>query len=134
MAYLHWTKDLDTGIDDIDKQHRRIVDYINELNEANDAGELAATEHVLNKLVDYARNHFTAEEELLKKADYPYLKAHKRLHEMFIKRIAEFQHRVSSGENVIPELHSMLKTWLVNHIKGDDALYVESVNNSLGLG
>jgi hemerythrin len=27
MAYLHWSSDLNTGIDVIDKQHKRIVDY-----------------------------------------------------------------------------------------------------------
>ena len=36
MAYLHWSSDLDTGIDVIDKQHQRIVDYLNELNTANE--------------------------------------------------------------------------------------------------
>jgi hemerythrin len=134
VAYLHWTRDLDTGIDGIDKQHRRIVDLINELNEANDASELAATNHVLSELVEYTRVHFASEEGLLKNANYPYIKAHKRVHEIFIKRVAEFQHRASSGENVMPELLSMLRTWLLNHIKGEDALYVESVQKSLELG
>ena len=34
MAYINWTSDLDTGIHDIDVQHRRIVEYINRLNDA----------------------------------------------------------------------------------------------------
>jgi len=34
---------------------------------------------------------------------------------------------------VVPEVLSMLKTWLVNHIKGDDADYVETVVKSLGV-
>ena len=34
MAYINWTSDLDTGIQEIDVQHRRIVDYINRLNDA----------------------------------------------------------------------------------------------------
>ena len=31
MEYLHWVPELDTGIAEIDTQHRRIVDYINKL-------------------------------------------------------------------------------------------------------
>lgn len=31
MAILAWVPELDTGIDEIDRQHRRIVDYINKL-------------------------------------------------------------------------------------------------------
>jgi hemerythrin len=133
MAYLHWSSDLDTGIDVIDKQHRRIVAYLNELNSANDTGDSKATTHVLNELVDYTLTHFAFEEELQERAEYPFLKAHKRVHEIFTKRVAEFMRRAEAGENVAPELLSMLKIWLVNHIKGDDADYVESVKENLGL-
>lgn len=133
MAYLHWSSDLETGIEVIDTQHQRIVDYLNELHTANDSGDLNVTNHVLSELVDYTLTHFAFEEELQEKAGYPFLKAHKRVHEIFTKRIAEFQQRATAGENVAPELLSMLKIWLVNHIKGDDADYVESVKKMLGL-
>ncbi len=133
MAYLHWSKDLNTGIEVIDKQHRRIVEYINELNTANDTGDLSAVNHVLGELVDYTLSHFSFEEELQLKANYPFYKAHKRVHEIFTKKVAEFQQRAAKGENVAPEILSMLKIWLVNHIKGDDADYVESVIKSLGI-
>ena len=33
MAVLQWVEDLNTGIEEIDIQHRRIVDYINRLHE-----------------------------------------------------------------------------------------------------
>ena len=133
MAYLHWSSDLDTGIEVIDNQHRRIVDYLNELNDANDGGNVDATNHVLTQLVDYTLTHFAFEEELQEKAGYPFLRAHKRVHEIFTKRVAEFQQRAAAGENVAPELLSMLKIWLVNHIKGDDADYAESVKKMLGV-
>ncbi|MDD2700601.1 MAG: bacteriohemerythrin [Sideroxydans sp.] len=133
MAYLHWSNELDTGIEVIDKQHRRIVDLINELNAANEGGDPAVINHVLGELVDYTLSHFSFEEELQEKANYPFYKAHKRVHEIFTKRVAEFQKRAATGENVAPELLSMLKIWLVNHIKGDDADYVEAIVNSLGV-
>ncbi|MBU1213772.1 MAG: bacteriohemerythrin [Gammaproteobacteria bacterium] len=133
MAYLHWSNDLDTGIEVIDKQHRRIVDLINELNSANESGDTAVINHVLGELVDYTLSHFSFEEELQEKANYPFSKAHKRVHEIFTKRVDEFQQRAAGGENVAPELLSMLKIWLVNHIKGDDADYVEAVVNALGV-
>lgn len=133
MTYLHWSNDLDTGIAVIDTQHRRIVDLINELNTANESGDPAVIKHVLNELVDYTLSHFTFEEELQLKANYPFYKAHKRVHEIFTKRVGEFQQRAARGENVVPEVLSMLKTWLINHIKGDDADYVEAVVKSLGV-
>lgn len=133
MAYLHWTHDLDTGITAIDTQHKRIVAYINELNEASSSGDIKAMNHVLDELVDYTVTHFAFEEELQEKANYPFLKAHKRVHEIFTKKVAGLQARAKAGENVIPEILSMLKIWLINPIKGDDADYVESVKLALGI-
>lgn len=133
MAYLHWSNDMDTGIAVIDTQHRRIVDLINELNTANESGDPAVIKHVLNELVDYTLSHFSFEEELQLKANYPFYKGHKRVHEIFTMRVGEFQQRAAAGENVIPEVLSMLKIWLVNHIKGDDADYVDIVVKSLGV-
>lgn len=133
MAYLHWSSDLETGIEVIDTQHKRIVDYLNELNAANDNGDTDVTNRVLNQLVDYTLTHFAFEEELQAKANYPFLKAHKRVHDIFTRRVAEFQQRAAAGENVAPEVLSMLKIWLINHIKGDDADYAESVRKMLGV-
>jgi len=133
MAHLHWSNELNTGIEVIDKQHRRIIEYINELDTAHESGDLTVVNHVLGELVDYTLSHFSFEEELQEKANYPFFKAHKRVHEIFTKRVAEFQKRAANGENVAPEILSMLKIWLINHIKGDDADYVESVVKSLGI-
>lgn len=131
MKYLVWTADLDTGIEPIDKQHRGIVDLINELNEANETHNVDVIKNVLNKLIDYTASHFSYEEDLLIKANYPYVKAHKRLHEIFIKRIEDFKQRESVGENVTPELLALLKAWLTNHINSEDKDYVEIVRNTV---
>ncbi len=37
MAHLRWTRDLDTGIDVIDGQHKQIVEYINQLFDARES-------------------------------------------------------------------------------------------------
>lgn len=124
---LQWTTDLDTGLEVIDVQHRRIVDYINELDYAHRTGNRDTTRHAIEGLLDYTITHFEFEEELQERARYPYLKAHKRVHEIFMKRIANFRNRMENGEDITSELLSMLNIWLISHIKGDDKDYVESV-------
>jgi hemerythrin len=133
MAYLQWTNDLNTGIEVIDKQHRRLVEYLNALNLAIIEHDQKAVKLVLDELIDYTLSHFSFEEELLEKSGYPFFKAHKRVHEIFTKRVGQFLERAAKGEDVAPEILSMLKIWLINHIKGDDADYVEIVLKSLGL-
>jgi hemerythrin len=132
MPHLEWTNDLNIGVSVIDKQHHRIVEYINELYDAQSTKHPEEVIHVLDELVDYTLTHFAFEEDLQFRSQYPFVKAHKRVHEIFTKRISQFQERAKAGENVIPELLTMLKIWLVNHIKGDDLDYVESVQSHLG--
>ncbi len=132
MAYMQWTEDLETGIQVIDDQHKRIIGYINELHHASESGNAAEVQEVLEGLLDYTITHFQFEEELQAKANYPFLKAHQRVHEIFMKRIATFRERADNGENIIPELLSMLKVWLSSHIMGDDRDYVESVKKITG--
>jgi len=127
MAYMQWTQDLETGIHVIDVQHRRIVDYINELDHASQTANADEVKHVLDELVDYTVTHFQFEEELQERANYPFLKAHKKVHEIFKRRISTFLERANKGENIVPELMSMLRIWLSSHIKGDDSDYVDSV-------
>lgn len=133
MTSMIWSSELDTGIAVIDTQHRRILDYINKLGEAHAGGQgREAVGNVIAELVDYTLSHFSFEEALMEEAQYPFLKPHKKVHEIFTKRVGDFQTRFEVGEDVAAELHKLLVTWLVNHIKRDDYDYVASVKSNMG--
>ncbi len=128
MTKFTWTEQLNTGIDVIDQQHRRIVEYINQLDDARKNGHSREEiGYLINDLVDYTISHFGFEESLQEEADYPFAKSHKKVHELFTNRVAEYQDKFSKGEDISRGLNSLLVTWLFNHIKRDDADYVESV-------
>ncbi len=127
MAYMQWDADLALGIPVIDDQHRRIIEYINELEDATFTGNIDDTKHALEGLVDYTLTHFEFEEELQRKACYPFIKAHQAVHGNFMARIGMFRQRSEGGEDVTAELLRALKVWLTTHIKGDDRDYVEYV-------
>lgn len=127
MAYMNWTVDLDTGIDVIDNQHKRIVDYINQLHHAIEKNSREETGQVLDQLMEYTMSHFAFEEELQEEAGYPFVRAHKKVHDLFAKKMNEFHQRFELGEDISRQLMTTLRTWLVNHIKRDDADYASSV-------
>ncbi len=127
MAYIEWTRDLESGIPIIDSQHKRIIDFINELDDASTTGDKDKTAHVMEGLLNYTITHFEFEEALMEKASYVFLKAHKRIHEIFMKKVAAIRDRAHQGENVAPELLKLLKLWLTSHIKGEDRDYIEAV-------
>ena len=128
MALLVWQAELDTGIDVIDQQHQRIVALINQLAEATGRDDQAA---VLEELVDYTLSHFAFEEELMEESGYTFGPAHKRVHDMFARRVGEYRMRFEAGEDITAELKGMLARWLFNHIRGDDKSYSKHVRHYL---
>ena len=128
---INWTSDLDTGIPVIDQQHRRIVDFINDLEAAQVLGNQEKIKQVIYDCIDYTLSHFAFEESMQEEAGYPYCKPHKKVHELFTRKVAEYQQRMELGDDVAEELHGMLARWLVNHIKRADADYVASGRASM---
>ena len=128
---INWNPELDTGIDVIDQQHRRIVDYINALEAANGDHDRRAVGGILDDLVDYTMSHFAFEESLQEEAGYAFCKAHKRVHELFVRRVNEYVERHRLGDDIGRELHALLASWLVHHIKRDDADYVGAVKTNM---
>ena len=127
MALLVWLPELDTGIDEIDKQHRRIVEYINTLHELRTTHDREALGEVIGEMVDYTISHFAFEESLIESAGYLFSGPHKKVHELFTRRVSELQSRFDAGEDVTAELHGMLSRWLFNHIRNEDHGYVDAV-------
>ena len=131
MALLVWLPELDTGIEEIDRQHRRIVEYINKLHELKATHDRAELGEVIGEMVDYTLSHFVFEEALIENAGYLFAGPHKKVHELFAKRVALFQSRFDAGEDVTDELHGMLSRWLFNHIRNEDHGYVDAAKTYL---
>lgn len=127
MAYLNWSPDLDTGILEIDNQHKQIMEFINRLHDARQHGLRSGITSVIDDLVDYTVSHFAFEECLMEDANYEFVRGHKKVHELFVRRVSSFQERINAGEDISHELHSLLHRWLFSHIRHDDAAYVGAV-------
>lgn len=131
MKKLIWTDNLNTGIDVIDNQHKRIVDYINKLYSVhNRHADKAAMRDVIDELVDYTLTHFAFEEGMLDDCDYAQLAEHKALHEQFAAQVRELRDRFDSSESASVELNNLMVTWLFNHILHEDAKYVPAIPKS----
>lgn len=126
MAVLVWVPELDTGIAEIDKQHKRIVDYINRLYELRTSHDRDALGEVIEEMLDYTVSHFVFEESLMENAGYMFSGPHKKVHELFTRRMSEMKARFDAGEDVAVELHGILSRWLFNHIRNEDHAYVDS--------
>jgi hemerythrin len=134
MALIQWTDDLSTGIPVIDNQHQRIVEYINKLHEAQIHHSREEVGVVLDELVDYTLSHFAFEESLMEESGYAFVNAHKKVHQLFVRRVADYQQRFKIGEDIAEELLNSLRAWLINHIKNDDQDYSADVRVNMQHG
>jgi hemerythrin len=131
QPFMEWSDNLNTGIDTIDLQHRKIVDYINELHRASQTTDRELVGQVLDGLIDYTTSHFSFEEALLESNHYAELKEHQQLHQSFIERIKMHRSNHQKGANVARALTGELQIWLIAHISKEDQRYVASVTSTL---
>jgi hemerythrin len=124
---ISWNTKLDTGIEVIDEQHQRIVNYINQLETARLAGDRKQVTDVIEELLDYTQSHFGFDEAMMEEAGYEFLKPHQKVHELFIKRVTAFAVRAAKGEDIAEELQTTLTRWLLNHIANEDHNYATAV-------
>lgn len=124
MSVFLWTDDFNTGLAAVDEQHRRLVDMLNELDEARTIGsDGQVVLDLLDRLVDYTRYHFGTEEELMRSPtfDRDEQKRHCAEHAGFVNKVADVRSQAQTDLSVIgDDLVAFLVTWLSRHILGTD--------------
>jgi hemerythrin len=123
---IKWDESWNTGISVIDQQHRKLLNLVNDLNDAMRQGKSRdVVDDVLTVLVEYTRTHFNAEERLMEKVKYNEIVEHKAQHADFVQKIEDFLQKAKAGSPVLSiEMMNFLSSWIINHIKGTDARYV----------
>jgi hemerythrin len=125
MGLLTWSDKYSVGVQSMDSQHSILFEILNDLHDAMIKGRAqSAASDLLRKLVNYANEHFAAEETLMETAGYPELAQHRALHRDLTQKIEEFMARCNSGETTLnPHLLNFLRDWLSNHIGRVDHKY-----------
>jgi hemerythrin len=133
---FEWNDDLNTGISNIDSQHKELFARFNELLQAcNTAQEKDAVGNYLNFLRDYAIFHFTAEEGEMTNRKYSRYPEHKAEHEIFKKQINQlYEGYTTHGVNMQVFVMTIRTSgeWLVNHIRKTDTAMAEYLRNEVG--
>lgn len=127
MAYWAWVPGLQTGLEEIDRQHKKLVDYINLMAEAVEELNVSKTEEVLDSLIRYTVVHFEFEEKMMEKAGFPQSEQHHKVHEAFKAKVLKLRKKVDEGQSVNASVMNILVKWIVEHIKKEDMEYVDAV-------
>jgi hemerythrin len=130
MPLITWGPMLTIGVKDIDDQHRKLVELLNQLNDAMHAGQGKDTlAPVLNELVRYTVYHFGTEEKLMAQHKYADSPAHKGEHGKFVETVSAFKKKFDAGNAMLStELMNFLRDWLSKHILQTDKKFAKALN------
>lgn len=125
MAIFAWNDSLSVGLASVDYQHRRLVEMVNQLDEAVSTGSDENTlRAILRGLYDYTYYHFTTEEEIMRAAGptlAQHYVLHKTQHDDFTRKIRPLADNAPlDSTNLNAAVLDYLVTWLVEHIMGSD--------------
>ncbi len=125
MALMNWSDSLSVGVKSIDEQHKGLLQAVNDLHAAMVKGQVKmVTGPLLKSLAKYTKDHFTAEEAMLRRTSYPGLSAHHAKHVDLNRQVEQYIQRFERGEiSINVHLLDFLRDWLVNHIQKDDRDY-----------
>ncbi|MBE0626470.1 MAG: PAS domain-containing protein, partial [Burkholderiales bacterium] len=122
---LSWCEQLATGLPEVDAEHRRLIDLINDVGGLH--ARHATTEELRAALVElrrYSAYHFQNEADLMQKypVDAKNRRTHLAAHGGFIERLDSAEALATTDTAAaVAHLLTFLAKWLVGHVTGIDA-------------
>jgi len=130
MSSIEWTSSLSVHNEELDAQHRELIQIYNNLHNSlmNDTleGTVKTKMATLDALVNYISFHFNAEEKFLESIGFPEFAQHRRKHLEFGQRIKTYQADIVEGRMVLStSLMKLMRNWIIDHIATEDKKYAD---------
>lgn len=118
MSRIELNDGLKTSHGEMDRDHEKLIGYINQLHDAVESGrDKAVCASIIKELIHYAVTHFAMEERLMEKHQYSNTAAHKAAHARFLQTVLDFRADADANwENLGVPLLDFLGKWLTGHI------------------
>lgn len=113
------------GIAQIDNEHIKLVDMLNEVHFLLSAGKREEARLFFSETLSaYVQEHFANEERFMAGIGFPNLDAHHKIHENFKNSFQELKPRIESyDEAAFRQALTDAFTWLITHIGKTDRRY-----------
>ena len=127
MGEIKWKKEWELGVKEIDDQHKNLIRILNNIYYDN-----ISFKDLIQDLIDYAFEHFSAEEELMFKSKYDEkkyeeYKEHKKQHKKFTNSLLEISFKIINPyveekdmEKLILKFREFCFVWFRIHFLGTD--------------
>ncbi|MBF0329192.1 MAG: bacteriohemerythrin [Nitrospirae bacterium] len=120
-----WNDELRTGNDILDIQHKELMTKITYLMAEIENENTKAMSEAISYLTDYIFDHFTLEESLMLKTNYPDFERHRDEHSHYVKYIFRLRQKMLITPDLIDEVSRELACWFSEHILKTDIKMAE---------
>ncbi len=131
MEKIEWTREIATGIEEIDKQHKLFIKTCSDITLCADrCFESNRVTADIRKLEKIAAAHFSTEEKIMEESHYADKAGHYRLHMHFMDELKQVRSRAEAGETgreFALEIKERLADWFIMHIKMNDMKLVSYI-------
>jgi hemerythrin len=114
----------------MDTHHMKLIEIANGIAEIlMSTQDRDALDRAMGALVDYTHYHFSAEEELMERYQYPGLPSHRAKHRRLEQQVAEYREGIEERETLDDlDFTGFLERWLISHVLDTDRRYGAFLN------
>ena len=118
---VEWKEEYNTGEPEVDKQHKILFQYLDDLESHMKAGDVSDRyiKMLLDNLGIFTRSHFCYEEICMRRSKCPIAAKNKEIHVNLLSAYKKYRERFEVegiSDDLVQGLHDFLESWLVNHI------------------
>ena len=117
---VQWNNSYSIGIKLVDEQHMVLINMTNKLFASCMAGReqsKSAFLNIIREAIDYVGYHFSTEEKLMERVNYPDMATHKKEHADFVREVLNKVEDFNSGKTAAPiAFVYFLRDWVLHHI------------------
>lgn len=131
MALIEWRDEFKIGIEEVDFEHRELIELINELyGEIKMEDSTVAVMYCLEEIYAKISAHFALEEKVMRVLKYDQCEDHKEDHERLLDSIRDIMDEYMDNPALDEEKFSdRLNDWFVQHFSTKDARLHKFLHN-----
>jgi len=115
--------------------HLEEIIIVNKLDAAAKNNDINAVAETLNELVAHTSVHFSGEEEMMQKAQFPAYDTHKAEHDRHLhelKALVKYFQKTKDPRAIAIHIEGNLEKWLIHHIQTMDTVTAQFLAQQVG--